>query len=189
MRRFGFALAVALAAGPAMGNPLVDAIKSDGGMVCFTRSYDARWLKAHRGQTVREVRFAITADGTLRMSMAGRGQPIYVFGSCSWAAGDLNRGVANRILIATFAPTTGVACHMMTDVTGASAEEGGDFPVDWRDGRTIELHLNDYLAAWRSHDVRRAATWPDLAAGDRIFRLNRASPSACRALVSKFAPD
>jgi hypothetical protein len=191
VKRAALTLALASLAGPAIATPLSDALKAGGGTLCFTRSYDAAWLKAHPGQTVRDVRFALVENkdwNTLRISLRGAGQPIYMLGECSWYAGDLNRGVQDNVLDPSFKPTSGVGCHLYTDVTLSSAEEGGDFPVQWGDGRFIQAHLPDIVAAWRSYDVSRNATWPKLKRADRIIRLNRAPASECRELVTKFAP-
>jgi hypothetical protein len=191
MKRTALALALASLACPAIANPLSDALKEGGGTLCFTRSYDSAWLKSHPGQTVREARFAVVQNkdwNTLRMSLRGASQPIYMLGECNWYAGDLNRGGQNDVLDPSFKPTTGVGCHLYTDVTLSSAEEGGDFPVQWGDGKFIQAHLPHIVAAWRSYDVSRNATWPKLKRADRIIRLNRAPASECRELVTKFAP-
>ena len=194
MRKSALALMLALTAGPALADPLTDAIDGDGGVLCFARSYDAAWLKAHRGQSVREVKLAISHDEAsnmpvMRLSLRDARRALYGFGQCWWADGDLNRGVQDNILDPTFKPTTGVGCHMVTDITGGSAEEGAEPLIDWRDGRTIQLHLGDSLAMWTSYDISKTATWHELKAGDRIVRLHRVKPSQCRALVAKFAPD
>ena len=155
------------------------------------RSYDSAWLKAHPGQTLREARFVVTENKdwlTLRMNLRGAGKPLYLFGECRWYEGDLNRGVQDNVLDPGFKPTAGVGCHLYTDVTLGSAEEGGDFPVEWGNGKFVQAHLPDLVAAWRSYDVRHNATWPKLGRADRIIRLNRAPPSECRELVTKFAP-
>ena len=151
-------------------------------MICFSRTYNAAWLKAHPGQTVHEVKLAITDTTTFRMSLLGARKPLYVYGACDWMENTVN------LDIPAFKSTSGVWCDMMRDVTGASAEEVGGFPINWGDGRTIQVHLNNYLAAWRSYDVSRDATFPNLKLADRTFRLNRVPPSVCRALLTKFAP-
>jgi hypothetical protein len=189
MRRLALFLALTALSGPAFADPLTDALKKAGGTLCFTRAYDSAWLKSHRGQTVRDVRFALTSDATLRMSLQGAGRPIYIYGACNWYQGDLNRGVQDNILDPTFKPTTGVGCHAMTDTTGVSAEEGGDFPVAWGNGNYVQVHLDGGVAGWRSTDSSKPVSWPKLGRADSIFRLNRAPASACRALITKFAPD
>jgi len=194
MRRWVIAAAWAASGSSALADPLTDTLRGGAGTVCFTRSYDAAWLKAHRGQTVREIKLAMTYDSgaptspAMRMMIRAGGEPMYLFGSCRWMEGDLNRGGSNDILDPSFKPTTGVGCHMMTDVTGASAEEGGDFPVAWIGGRQVQAHLPDTVAAWRSLDVRRTAAFAPLRAADRIVRLNRAPSASCTELVTKFAP-
>ena len=193
MKQWLLALVLTSTAGSALADPLTDAIAADGGTACFTRSYDAAWLKAHPGQTVREVRMAFTLDRedqswtAFRMKISGSGKPLYLFGGCGWES-HVNRGVQDNILDPTFKPESGVGCHMMTDVTGVSAEEGGDFPVDWQSDRVIQAHLPDLVAAWRSYDVSRHAKFIDVGRPDRIVRLNRALPSQCAELVAKFAP-
>lgn len=188
------ALMLALTAGPALADPLSDAIDADGGVLCFARSYDAGWLKAHPGQTLREVKLAISHDEAsntpvMRLALGDQRRSLYGFGQCWWADGDLNRGAQDNILDPAFKPTTGVGCHMVTDISGGSAEEGAEPLIDWGDGRTIQLHLGTSLAMWPSYDIRKTATWRALKAGDRIVRLDRVKPSQCRELVAKFAPD
>ena len=182
-------MGLAAMSGQAIATPLDDALRAAGGSLCFTRTYDAAWLKAHRGQTVRSVEVALDGDRPfLRMVIRGKGAPLYLGGECRWYEGDLNRGVQNDVLDPSFKPTSGVGCHLYTDITGGSAEEGGDFPVEWGKGY-IQVHLPDSVAAWRSTDVRRQAGFYDLAPADRIVRLNQVPASRCRALVKSFAPD
>ena len=88
----------------------------------------------------------------------------------------------------TFLPTTGVTCFMHTDVTGASAEEGGSFPMDWGDGQTLQFHLPFTVAAWRSYDTAKEVSWPDVAVPDRIVQVRRAPAEACKDLNARFAP-
>jgi hypothetical protein len=194
MRRWTIVAALASIGSAAVADPLADALRAESATICFARTYDSAWLKSHPGQTVREARFALTYDPgapsspAMRMMVGAAGGPMYLFGSCQWMEGDLNRGDFDRVLDATFKPTTGVGCHMMTDVTGVSAEEGGDFPVAWESGRYIQAHLPESIAAWPGRDVSRTARFAKLRPADRIIRLTRAPVSACGELVKKFAP-
>jgi hypothetical protein len=190
MKRLALALALASMAGPALADPLSDALKAGGGILCFTRSYDSAWLKGHRGQTVRNIRFVLTEDGTLRMSLKSAGRPIYVYGACEWWDSGLDRGAQDNIIFPTWKTKTGrgVGCHMMTDTTGVSAEEGGDFPVTWGDGRFIQVHMESGATGWRNYDTSREVSWINLGPADTIFRLNRAPASTCRELIEKIAP-
>ena len=185
--------AILAAAAAVAASPLETAMRESGGSLCFTRSYDSAWLKGHKGQNVREARLAIRASTTsgrpmLRLMVVGGGKPIYSYGECRWYDGDLNRGVQDNVLDESFKPTTGVGCHLYTDVDGGSAEEGGDFPVEWIDGgKVIQMHLPDSLAGWRSLDTSRNATFHDLRRADRIIRLSRAPNDACKDLLDRFA--
>ena len=185
------AIALASLAGPALADPLTVALEHNGGTLCFTRSYDAARLKAHGGQTIRDVRFAFSENRSgaiMRMSLKGPGKPIYAFGVCEWWEHGLNRGVQDNVLDPSFKGTRGVGCHMMTDTTGVSAEEGGDFSIAWGDGRFARVHLNGAVTGWRSFDTRRRVSFLDLKAADSIFRLNRAPTSECSELLTKLAP-
>ena len=194
MKRIAVALACALSATSALADPLGEALAAADGVACFTRSYDGAWLKAHPGQTLREAKFLIAYSDeeeprpALRMSLKRARGTLYLFGECGWMEGDINRGVQDNILIESFKPESGVGCHLYTDVTGGSAEEGGDFPVDWQEGgKRIEVHLDDYMAAWPSMDVERYAKFVKFHPADRIMRLDRAPASDCDDLA-KFAP-
>lgn len=187
--------AIVAAAAAAAASPLETAMQANGNVLCFSRSYDAAWLKAHKGQKAQHARMALTrgrlnASAQMRISLKGKFRPYYLYGECSWYEGTLNRGVQDNILDESFKPTSGVGCHLYTDVTGASAEEGGDFPAEWIDGgRYLQIHLPDGFAAWRSLDVSRNADFHELGAKDRIIRLERSAASACKTLIDRFAPD
>lgn len=189
MKRAALTLAFALVAGPALANPLSEALDAAGGALCFQdgerRPADQQWTG---------VRLSLSRDGveggapTLRLRLQGKGRPVLIHGVCAWMP-EINRGGGGRILDPTFLPTSGVTCFMTTDVTGASAEEGGSFPVDWGgDGQTIQVHLPQIVAAWRGYSTSRGATWPKVAAADRIVRVQRAPAEACADLRAKFVP-
>ncbi len=187
-----FAIAAAVAA--AASSPLETAMQANDQSLCFSRSYDSAWLKTHKGQKVQKARMALTRsrlDGAARMriTLEGKFRPYYLYGECSWYEGDLNRGVQDNILDESFKPVSGVGCHLYTDVTLVSAEEGGDFPAEWiESGRFLQIHLPDGFGAWRSLDVSRKAGFHELGANDRIIRLERAPAGACKILVERFAP-
>ena len=191
------ASALALAAALAVGahDPLQKALGAAGGTLCFERRYDSAWLNAHRRQTVTTARLALTGGmnqgpARLRLLLVGPSPPIYAYGGCSWYSGDLNRDVRGAVLDPSFKFATGVGCHLYTDVTGASAEEGGDFPAAWEDdGRVLQIHLPDGFAAWASADVSRNAGFRDLGPKDRIIRLRQVYPEKCEGLVKSFAPS
>jgi hypothetical protein len=186
--------AVAAALATTATTPLDKAVRDAGGLMCFERSYDSAWLAAHKGQHLTSARLALSADDNgnakLRMTLTGSFRPYYLYGSCNWYSGDLNRDVQGEVLDPTFKFATGVGCHLFTDTTGASAEEGGDFPVAWEDhGRVLQVHLPDGFAAWPSADVSRNAGFRDLGAKDRIIRLRQVYPEKCEQLVKSFAPN
>ena len=182
-------LALALTAGPALATPLSEGLDSANGALCY-QGVDPRPV----GQQWTKVRMSLSREGvyggapTLRLMLEGKGKPVLIYGVCSWMDA-INRGGGGRILDPTFLPTVGVTCFMHTDVTGASAEEGGSFPMDWGgDGQTVQVHLPFTVAAWRGYDTRRGATWPDVAVADRVVRAERAPAEACTDLRAKFAP-
>ena len=193
MNRLAYALVSALAATSALADPLGDAIHAADGIVCFTRSYDSAWLAAHPSQTLREAKFMISYRDSdlwqgLRMSLKGERETLYLFGDCHWGDSDsVNRSAQDNILIPSFKAENGIGCMLMTDVTGASAEEGGYFVVDWQDGgQKIEVHLDDYASAWRTLEAGRSPDFVEFNPADRVIRLHRAEPSEC-ADLARFA--
>lgn len=194
MHRFVIGLACGLAGAPALADPMSDALNAGGGIACFTRSYDSAWLKAHPGQTVRQVTLALSDEAgpdepALRLKFADSRRTLYGSGVCFWKAGDINLGVQNNILDSRFKPTSGAWCHMYTDISGGSAEEGAEFPIDWRTSQSIDIYLPEALAMWTSYDISGTASWHDVKPADQIIRLNRAPAEACKTLVTRFAPQ
>lgn len=181
-----------LAASAALADPLETAVRASGDVLCFTRTYNAAWLKAHPGQTLRSVRLAINwrddTDGPdTRLHIQAAGRPAYVFGECQWFQGDANRSAQGDILDPTFKPDSGLGCMVFTDTTGSSAEEGGWFQGAWQDdGRALQLHFQDSMAAWRDRSFDREPTYVELGAPDRITRLQRAAPERCADLLALF---
>ena len=193
MRKLVLAVMLASIAGAAAADPLTDALKAEDGKLCFTRHYDSAWLKAHPGQTLRDAKLSLVYDPedyswtVMRVKLQTTTRTMYLFGGCGWND-HVNRGVQDNILDPTYKIEEGVGCHMMTDVTGGSAEEGGDFPVDWRDPAKVQMHLPEGVAAWASTDVSRYAKFVDLKAADRIVRLDKVPAAQCNDLVTGFAP-
>lgn len=189
MKRAALTLALALVASPALASPLSDALDAAGGALCYQGV-----AERPAGQQWTKVQLSLSREGvsggapTLRLMLEGKGKPVLVYGTCAWMP-EINRGGGGRILDPTFLPTEGVTCFMHTDVTGASAEEGGSFPMDWGgDGRAIQFHLPFTVAAWRSYNTSKGATWPDIAVADRIVRVERAPAETCAELRARFAP-
>ena len=190
MKPAALALAAVLIASPALADPLMEALQSNGGAACFEGTYAA----PPPGQTVKRVLMSLDVipdwpgAATLRLKLEGLGKPIYVHGGCSWREDDLNRGGSDRILIASFGPRRGVSCIMTVDLTGASAEEAGSFPMDWKDGQSVEFHLPSMVAGWRTTNTSREAKFFEVGEADRIFLLARVDNAGCSELRATFAP-
>ena len=103
-------------------------------------------------------------------------------GECSYAE-KANLDVMGEPLIKAFKGPGGLDCHLYASTDPGSAEEGGDFPIDLRDGAAITVYFPDSLAAWSSLNRPVEADFPEFGAEDQIFRLNRTGPSSCRELV------
>ena len=97
-----------------------------------------------------------------------------------------NLDINDKPLIAAFKGPSGLNCYAMTSEDGSSAEEGGDFPIDLKDGRSILLYLPDYIAAWPSFDRSKSAASVELGREDRVFKLDVSSDQAsCREMDDK----
>lgn len=187
----GMLALVALGASAA-ADPLASAFAANGDVLCYTRSYDAAWIKAHPGQEVRAIRLALNAransDGPqLRLQIVGRGKPLWVFGECQWFAGDLNRSAQGDVLDPGFKESSGLGCMVYTDTTGQSAEEGGWFQGAWRQGGDeIQLHFDQPIASWRDPASDRSTGSFEFAPADGILRLRRSPEGDCADLVALF---
>jgi len=173
------AVALALIATPALADPLTEAL--DAGPLCFQQAGPGP-----EGQQWKAVRLSLSrnADGVpiMRLRLEGKGKPVLIYSACAWTPEGINRGGGGRILDPTFLPTSGVTCFMQS----GSEDEAGSFPTDWGDGQRLQVHLPFTVAAWRSWDTKREATWPDVAVADRIIRVSRAPAGACDELNAKF---
>ena len=176
------ALAVALCATPALADPLGEALDAAGGSLCFQRVETPP-----AGQQWKTALMSMSRDAggvpTLRLRLEGKDKPLLIYASCGWLD-EINRGAGGRILDPTFLPASGVTCFMRT----GTDEEAGSFPMSWDGGQTVQAHLPFSVAAWRGWDTRREATWPQIAAADRIIRVSRAPAEACAELNAKFGP-
>lgn len=182
-------LVVGCAVGAALADPLSVLLAAGEGGACYDRVYDKAHLDKNPGQTTRAIRISLRDDpetdsAILRVAVQRKDVTLYIVGECAFAE-KANLDVQGQPLIAAFKGPSGLDCHAMTSDDGASAEEGGDFPIDLRDGKSVLLYLPDSVAAWSSFDRSEAAGWPEFGKDDQIFRLDRAEPSLCREMEEK----
>lgn len=183
--RPAFLAAALLAAGAlsAAADPLDDLFASGGGGACFDRVYDEAHLARIPGQDTRTARLSLVRDdsisgATIRIVLEGKARTSIIVGECAWTA-RANLDVQDQPLLGTFKGGPGLDCHAYASVDGMSAEEGGDFVVDLRDGRSVMLHLPDSIAAWPIFQRADEAEWPEFGTDDRVFRLDRAERGLC----------
>jgi hypothetical protein len=167
----------------AFADPLADLLKGDGG-ACFDRVYDKAHLDKHPGQQTIAVRLSLQrdedgSDAVIRIALSDKKRTNYIVGGCNWAA-KANLDIDDKPLITAFKGPSGLDCYAMTSEDGSSAEEGGDFPIDLKDGRSILLYLPEYIAAWPSVDRSKNAGFIELGKEDRVFRLDTADQASCR---------
>lgn len=186
--RFSFTLLALLAiAVPALADPLSDLLAKGNGSACFERVYDEAHLAKNPGQRTRTALLSLKAlpggqGAVIRIRFQRSDGVLYIVGECSWNA-RANLDVQGDKLIAAFRGPSGLDCHAMTSVDGMSAEEGGDFPVDLRDGMSVNLYMAESIAAWRSLQRQDAAEWIDFGKDDNVFRINRTGTGTCRVLI------
>ena len=166
----------------ALADPLSDLLAKQDGAVCFERTYDKAHLAGNPGQKTRTALLSLQAlpDGAvvIRIHFNRSDGKHYIVGSCAWSE-NANLDVQGEKLIETFKGPSGLDCHAMTSADGMSAEEGGDFPVDLRDGGSISLYVPESLAAWKSFDRSAAAGWVEFGKDDLIFRLDPTDAADC----------
>lgn len=186
------ALAVAFTAAAAtavFADPLSDLLAKGDGGACYGRMYDEAHLAKNKQQATRSVRLSLMEyeeiEGTaIRIQFVTKSGQFFVAGSCAWAD-PANRDIQDKPLIEAFKAKGGLDCHATTSEDGSSAEEGGDFPVDLRDGRSIVLYMPDAIAGWPSFDLSNPADFFSFGTEDRIFRLDKTDPALCSELDEK----
>lgn len=182
------ALALAGAAGAALANPLDTLLARGNGSACFERVYDAAHLAGHPGQKTREMLLSLRQEerdfdgAVLRLRIREAKRVLYIVGDCSYAE-EANLDAMGEKLIAAFKGPDGLDCHAYVSADLASAEEGGDFPIDLRDGKAVVVYFPDALAAWRSVHQTKPADFVDFGSEDQVFKLNRIDPASCRQLT------
>jgi len=184
-------MALFAAAVPALADPLSDLLARGNGAACFERVYDDAHLAKNPGQRTRTVLLSLqkppggpTAGAVIRIRFQRSDGVLYIVGDCSWEA-KANLDIEGDKLIAAFKGPSGLDCHALTSADGFSAEEGGDFPVDLRDGSAVTLYMPEALAAWRSLQRHDAAEWIDFGKDDAVFRVDRTGTGACRGLIDQ----
>jgi hypothetical protein len=172
----------------ALADPLGALMAKGNGAACYERIYDDAHLARNPGQKTREMLLSLRAEGgdpdgaTLRIRIRQDKRDLYQLGECAFAE-KANLDVMDKPLIAAFKGPSGLDCHLYASTDPGSAEEGGDFPIDLRDGATIVVYFPDGLAAWTSLDRPVEADFPEFGVDDRVFKLSRTSNGACRELV------
>ncbi|WP_442580659.1 hypothetical protein ACSBOB_01270 [Mesorhizobium sp. ASY16-5R] len=172
-----------------LADPLSDLLAKGNGSACFERVYDEAHLAKNPRQLTRSALLSLKAfpesDGAVvRIRFQRRDGVLYIVGGCEWTA-KANLDIEGRKLIDAFKGPSGLDCHAMTSADGNSAEEGGDFPVDLRDGAAMTVYMPESLAAWRSIARSGPADWIDFGKDDNAFRVNRTDTGSCAELADK----
>jgi hypothetical protein len=190
-RLFPACMALLASAVPALADPLSDLLARGNGAACFERVYDEAHLAKVPGQRTRTVLLSLqrppggdTAGAVIRIRFQRSDGVLYIVGECSWEP-KANLDIQGDKLIAAFKGPSGLDCHALTSADGFSAEEGGDFPIDLRDGTAVNLYMPEALAAWRSLQREAAADWIEFGKDDAVFRVNRTGTGACRDLIGQ----
>jgi len=170
----------------AESDPLTRLTPKPGDSVCFRRDYDAAHLRQHPAQLTTSVILSYrnendTTHPNLRIVMRqkNRPAPLYVVASCNWNAA-FNRDIKDKPIFKGIRSKAGFDCIPHTE---KDSEEGGYFIIEaGADAKSLLLHLDDYEAAWPDTDLAKEPESAKFGAEDRVFRLDRTSGDACRAI-------
>lgn len=187
MRRALVTLLTLAGASSALADPLSDLLERGNGGACFERAYDDAHLAKNPNQRTRTALLSLKEipdefGAIVRIRFQRTDGVRYIVGFCEWAD-TANLDAMGEKMIAAFRGPGGLDCHAVTDVDGESAEEGGDFPLDLRDGTVSVLYLPEEIAVWRSLDRSVSAEMAPFGVDDNVFRMNRTGTGACRPLV------
>jgi hypothetical protein len=180
---------VACMATSALANPLTDLLKHGGG-ACFARVYDQAHLNKHPDQETLEVRLSLRKDpgasgAIIRLMLKGKRRTDYIVGGCDWAE-KANLDINDQPINEAFKGPSGLNCYALTSEDGSSAEEGGDFPIDLKDGKTILLYVPDLIATWASSDRSQPANFMAFGTEDQIFKLAKTDLATCQKIEQDF---
>ena len=182
------AILLAALSSTALADPLTELLKKGGGSACFDRVYDKAHLDKHPGQKTNAIRLSLQSDeddrAIIRVMIKQKTGTSYIVGGCSWTA-KANLDINDQPLIEAFKGPSGLNCYALTSEDGSSAEEGGDFPIDLKDGKSIFLYLPDGIAAWSSFDRSDAAEFIELGSEDQVFKPAKSDAGLCREMEQK----
>ncbi len=182
--------ALSASATSALADPLATLLATGNGAACFERVYDQAHLQKHPKQETREMLLSLRLEGadtdsaTMRIRIKQNSGTLYMLGECSFSE-KANLDIMGEKLIAAFKGPSGLDCHAYASMDPGSAEEGGDFPIDLRDGAAIVVYFPDSLAAWTSPNGRVEADFSEFGIEDQVFRLNRTATASCREVIKQ----
>jgi hypothetical protein len=173
---------------PAADDPLTRIVPpKDGTSVCFERRFDKAHLKRHRRQQTTHILLSFLYQGNdgvhierIAVTRRGKAPLLYFAGGCDFSE-QANRSSSGERLMHNYPKDAGYACIALTAPN--SAREGGYFLIDLAEGgSTATLYLASPIESMQGKDGRGSPGEVHLGRSDRVFRLQRTDPSACRAL-------
>jgi len=172
----GWTLSVAAA------DPLSDLLAAKGGGACYERVYDAAHLAANPGQRTHSLRMRLApfADGTgaiARIEIRAPRETRFILAECGWSERP-NDDALGQPLILTYKAGPGLVCHARAAADEMSAEEGGDFVIDDKDGQSMTIHLPPELVLWQGDRPAPKGAVP-LGRDDRVFLVHAAPAGRC----------
>ncbi len=188
MRRgVGSVLFLLASANLAFADPLTDLLAGKPGGICYDRVYDAAHMAKNPDQNTRAIRLSLVEakdirGATFRLSLLDGEGTVYAFGDCNYERRAGLDSMGGQ-LISTFKIGPGLDCHALTSYYTGNSQEGGDFVIDMRDGKSMTIHLPEEIAAWEELDSDGDAGWFPLGREDRIFRVDAASAKLCEPLI------
>lgn len=179
-------------------NPLAELLARQGnGYLCFRRLYDEAHLRRHPGQLTTSAFLSLdpgkdntgaTAWLKLQLHQKGWSSPVNVGASCEWSL-TANEDTSGNRLSPGNPRDDGFACMALHG--NQTAEEAGILMFDLAaDGGSVSVYFHEEgIGLWGPMPEKTGASrivsgdpFPLLKLGreDRVFRLTRAVPEACR---------
>ncbi len=181
--RLPLAAVLTLIAAPAMANPFSELMAASDGRLCYRGVYDPA---AHPGRQTREVLLSFNTEDlwggqsqVMRLAFRREGGAWYVWGGCGWADKDINRGVGGRILQPEYTLEHGISCHASAGLD----EEGGDFPIEYRDDDHLVVYPGEGLAARSGFADDLRSAYAEFSEADLVLPVERVDLAQCAELV------
>ncbi len=149
-----------------------------GRQACYTRAYDKAHLAQHKRQRVTQIAFLLRVAS---YDFEGRAKPEKLEERVHYQfAMSLKRRGERRMLVTSGGcfGGKGISCSVDCDGGGVTLEQSGE---------SLLVRIAEHGIKMEG-DCDGKSVWVNPGADDKVFRVEKAAPEACKALAKELAP-